>query len=264
MSELIFMEGVSGIGKTTMLRMLTDELNAAGFRVRAYPEFDYTNPIDFYCTAYLTIGEHQKLCEAFPDERDALLRNTVPAGDVRLVRYYNDDTPLFAPALLAELRKKEFCWHPTHLVSMDEYTEAFRNIWADFADSPDDTYDYLLFDGSLLHHPLNDMMRNYHITGEQALPHVTAMLRALGDRKRRIFYLETSDIAAQLTRAHTDRGQNPPSEEDITFWKARHRNDRTVLSRLAEDIRIYDVSSGNWDAVREKIRHQLTKNGENV
>ena len=84
MTELIFMEGVSGIGKTTMLRMLADELTAAGYRVRAFLEFDYTNPIDFYCTAYLTADEHRNLCEAFPDEHDTLIQNTVPAGEIRL------------------------------------------------------------------------------------------------------------------------------------------------------------------------------------
>ena len=173
---------------------------------------------------------------------------------MRLVRYFDEDTPLFAPVLLAELRKKEFCYHPAHLVSMDEYTEAYRYVWTDFAESIDDTFDFLLFDGSLLHHPINDMMRNYHITGEQAVPHVRTLLESLGGRKRRIFYLETADIAAQLARAHADRGQNPPSAEDIAFWETRHKNDRIVLEHIAEDIRIYDVSAGNWDSVREQIR----------
>lgn len=262
MTELIFLEGVSGIGKSTMARMLTDELSAAGLRVRAYLEFDFTNPIDFYCTACLSAGEYRTLYDTYPDERDALLRNTVPAGEVRLVRYFDEDTPLFAPALLAELRKKEFCYHPAHLVSMDEYTEAYRHVWTNFVESIDDTHDFLLFDGSLLHHPINDMMRNYHISGEQALPHIRTLLGSLGERKRRIFYLETSDIAAQLTRAHTDRGQDAPSAEDITFWETRHKNDRIVLNNIDEDIRIYDVSSKNWNAVRADIFRRLTENGD--
>ncbi|MBQ7930747.1 MAG: hypothetical protein IJ334_07030 [Clostridia bacterium] len=257
MSELIFIEGVSGVGKSTMIRMLSEKLNEQGRRTRAYLEFDFTNPIDFYCTAYLTSEEYRNLCKTFPGELDALRRHTIPAGDVWLVRYFDDDTPLFVPTLLAELRKKEFCYHPAHLVSLEEYTTAYRHVWENFAADIDDTYDYILFDGSLLHHPINDMMRNYHITGEQAVLHVTTLLRALGARKRRIFYLETDDIGAQLTRAHIDRGQNPPSAEDIRFWQTRHRNDRIVLKQIHEESRIFDISGGTWDSAREQIEHLL-------
>ena len=37
MTELIFIEGVSGIGKSTMVRMLTEELRAEGYRVPHRP-----------------------------------------------------------------------------------------------------------------------------------------------------------------------------------------------------------------------------------
>lgn len=257
MTELIFMEGVSGVGKSTMVRMLAEELTSRGCHVRAYVEFDYTNPIDFYCTAYLTGEEYQELCGKYADEVDVLRQNTIPAGDVRLVRYFDEDTPLFEKPLLDELRKKEFCYHPAHLVSMEEYTTAYRHVWGNFASGIDDTLDFLLFDGSLLHHPLNDMMRNYHITGEQAIPHVTTLLRSLGGRKRRIFYLETNDIAAQLTRAHIDRGQDIPSPEAIEFWNTRRRNDHIVMKHLNETCTVYNVSDGKWDSVREQIGRSL-------
>ncbi|MBR4000090.1 MAG: hypothetical protein IKI93_17300, partial [Clostridia bacterium] len=191
MTELIFIEGVSGIGKSTMVRALAEELRAAGHRVQAYVEFDFTNPIDFYCTAYLTADEYNALCRAYPDDADTIRKYTIPAGDVCLVRYYNEDTPLFEKPLRDELVRHEFCYHPSHLVSLEDYTAAYRHVWENFAGGIDDSLDYLLFDGSLLHHPINDMMRNYHVTGEQAVPHVTTLLRALGSRKRRIFYLET-------------------------------------------------------------------------
>ena len=259
MTELIFIEGVSGIGKSTMVRMLTEELRTEGYRVQPYVEFDFTNPIDFYCTAYLTVSEYDALCKAYPDDADTIRKYTIPAGDVRLVRYYNEDTPLFEQPLRDELVRHEFCYHPAHLVSLEDYTEAYRHVWEDFADGIDDTFDYILFDGSLLHHPINDMMRNYRITGEQAVPHVTTLLRALGGRKRRIFYLETAGIRAQLTRAHLDRKQDIPTDEEVDFWETRHRNDRIVLAHLAENCTVYDVSAGNWNAVRDEIRETLMK-----
>lgn len=259
MTELIFIEGISGIGKSTMVRALAEELRTEGYRVQAYVEFDYTNPIDFYCTAYLTASEYETLCETYRLEADTLKRHTIPAGDVRLVRYYNEDTPLFDEPLLSELVRHEFCYHPAHLVSLEEYTSAYLHVWEDFAAGIDDTCDFILFDGSLLHHPINDMMRNYHIRGEQAIPHVTTLLRALGNRQRQIFYLETGDIRVQLTRAHLDRKQAVPTPEEVEFWQTRHRNDRIVLAHIDETCTLYDVSGGNWNAVREQIKQSLTQ-----
>lgn len=42
MLELVFVEGVSGVGKSTMVHMLSDELKAQGYTVKEYVEFDYT------------------------------------------------------------------------------------------------------------------------------------------------------------------------------------------------------------------------------
>lgn len=47
MARLIFLEGISGVGKSTMARSLCDDLQSKGLSAKAYVEFDYTNPIDF-------------------------------------------------------------------------------------------------------------------------------------------------------------------------------------------------------------------------
>jgi len=65
------------------------------------------------------------------------------------------------------LMKKEFCYNPVDLVPLNEYTNAYKEVWSNFASALDDKFDFIIFDGSLLHHPINDMMRNYNITGEQ-------------------------------------------------------------------------------------------------
>ena len=258
--ELIFIEGVSGVGKSTMVRMLADVLRVRGYTVRAYPEFDYTNPIDFYCTACIPNDVYEALFRRFPAEADAIRENTIPAGNVRLVRYFNEDTPLFPEPLLQELRQWEFCYHPPHPVPLAEYTAIYREVWRNFAAAPDEGCDFILFDGSLLHHPINDMMRNYGVTGAQAARHVQTLLDALGGIRRRIFYLQTEDIGAQLRRAHHDRGQNPPTAEEVRFWQTRHRNDMTVLAEIGEDWRLLDVSNEGWDAAREAILHALCGN----
>lgn len=258
MTELVFIEGVSGVGKSTMVHMLSEELKARGYNVKSYVEFDYTNPIDFYCTAYLSMDEYEMLLKKYVSFTDVIKTNTISAGEIMLVRYYDEDTPLFEEPLLSELVQKEFCYEPSHPVTLDEYTCAYKNVWKNYASDIDETYDFIIFDGSLLHHPINDMMRNYHIGGEQVISHITELLNSLGERKKWIFYLRTEDIEKQLKRAYVTRNQGIPTKQQIEFWKNRYKNDMIVLSSIRENYQICDISDDNWDSVRTQIVESLT------
>lgn len=257
MTELVFIEGISGVGKSTMVRRLANELRSRGYSAKEYVEFDYTNPIDFYCTAYLTNDDYVKLCEKYSLEDEHIKADTVDAGRAKLIRYFNEDTPLFGEPILSELREREFCYDPKNLIPMEDYTEAYFEVWSRFVASINESYDFIIFDGSLLHHPINDMMRNYNIVGEQAIPHVRALLSALGTRQRRIFYLKVDNIAEQLKRAHIDRSQEHPSDDYIRFWKTRYQNDMTVLQNVQEDYCIFNVSCDGWDTAGEQILNNL-------
>lgn len=256
MAELIFIEGVSGVGKTTLVRGLAEKLRTQGRTVKEHIEFDYTNPIDFYCAAYLPCDIYDMLCEKYISAIDAIRRYTIQAGDANLVRYYNCDTPLFDEPLLSELARYEFCYNPPHPVALDQYTSAYAHIWREYAKTKND-YDFVIFDGALLHHPINDMLRNYNATQEQAQHHIDTLLCALSATKRRIFYLETSNIEQQLKRAHIDRGQEAPTNEQLLFWQTRYIYDMTILRSIQESIQIYDVSSNGWNAASERISNAL-------
>lgn len=257
MAQLVFIEGVSGVGKSTMTRALTQELLERGYQARCYVEFDYTNPVDFYCTAYMTAEEHDALCREYPECAEEIHRNTVDAGNARLVRYYDEDTPLFPAPLMDELGRLEFCYCPENPVSLEAYSLAYRHVWRDYAAALDDSCDYILFDGSLLHHPLNDMMRNYDALAGEMAAHVRALLDALGGVKRHIFYIEVADIAHQLRIAHADRGQSSPTEKQIGFWNRRHQNDKIVLGSIGEEYRVFDVSAGGWQAAGARMLEML-------
>lgn len=258
MTKLVFVEGVSGVGKSTMSLNLAEDLAKRGYRVKVFAEFDYRNPIDFYSTAYFSLDEYERFCSKYSSYVEGIRDNTVRGEDIRLVRYYDGNTPLFEEPLLSELKEKEFCYKPTRLVSLEEYTSVYRKVWENFALAIDDVNDFIIFDGSLLHHPINDMMRNYCIAGEQAVSHVMALLSALGDRKRHIFYLKVQDISTQLKTAHKNRNQEIPTEKEMEFWKTRYQNDRIVLDNIREKYYIYDVSHVGWDLARKMIEGVLT------
>lgn len=257
MTQILFIEGVSGVGKSTLVSRLTERLRTQGYSVKSWVEFDFTNPIDYYCTAYYLSDEYENLCSRYPASVETLRQYTVSADDVRLVRYYNEDTPLFDQPLLSELWNREFCYEPKNPVPLSEYTRVYQAIWRQYFSVLGQETDFLIFDGSLLHHPINDMMRNYHADKEQILCHIRQLLSVLGSLERKIYYLRTDDIAVQLAKAHADRGQNPPSAEYVDFWRQRYENDQFVLQSIDEDFQIFDVSRIGWNEVLEMILSDL-------
>jgi len=243
-----------------MLHAVNHDLTQLGFCTQAFAEFDAANPIDFYCTAYLPKNAYAQLLAQHPDAAETLKKHTVPAGDAFLVRYYDQDTPLFSGMLLSFLRSQELCWKPKNPIAFDDYCRAMETVWQNYAQNlPKDT-DFILFDGSLLHHPLNDMLRNYRITPEQGLLQIKKLLLALGNTKRQIFYLKPQDLPAQLRAAHHNRSQSEPTDAQIAFWQTRAQYDAFILSQLDEAKQVFDIP-GNYTQMRQQILFQLTLEG---
>lgn len=247
--RLIFVEGVSGVGKSTMTQKLCDNLNKMGYAAGSYLEGDYANPIDFYCTAYFKQAEYDDLLVDYGEFAEDIKSNTITAGDVRLVRYYNRETPIFAESLLTELRDHELCWKPVNLAPLSEYTRVYKMVWESFTHKVDAQLDYLLFDGSLLHHPINDMMRNYNASCDQITDHVNNLIDAVNQLHPMVVYLSSDYVAERLRKARVCRNEAPPSAEQIRFWEARKQMDMSVIRQLPILCDRYDISRENWDFI---------------
>ena len=52
MNNIIFIEGVSGVGKTTQTSLLSDKLLEMGYNARGYLEGDRNNPLDPFGGTY--------------------------------------------------------------------------------------------------------------------------------------------------------------------------------------------------------------------
>ncbi len=259
MKKLVFIEGVSGVGKSTLTQKLRNKLREMGFSADYYLEFDSTNPIDFYCVAYFKQAEYSDLLVKYAEFTSAIKDNTIFADDVRLIRYYKGDIAQFSAPLLDLLREREFCWHPINLVPMTEYTRVYRILWERFAQNTDSKPDYLLFDGSLFHHPINDLTRNYNVSSHQAAEHVNTLLDVVSSLHPYVIYLSTDNIDERLQKARISRGEPPCSEEKIKFWEARKQADLAVIKQLSTPYKLYDISQENWDAVLTEILNDIIK-----
>lgn len=218
MANAIFLEGVSGVGKSTMAQALHQRLRANGFAVRSFLEGDCANPIDFYAAAYLTAERYAALCKEYMKEAPQIRQHAIPAGDAVLVRYRNGNRLLFSGALDSELRAHEFSYRPTHPVPYAEYARVVQTLWTAFDQAADGSVDYYLFDGSLLHHPLNDLIRNYGAAREQAA-HVQMLLGCLVHLRTAVLYLSTENVAGQLRLARAIAGRHPRTRRRLPFGR---------------------------------------------
>ena len=249
MAKLIFLEGISGVGKSTMARSLCKDLQTNGLSAKAYVEFDYTNPIDFYCVAYYPTEEYETLLAENPEYETAIRANTIDAGKARLIHYFDEDTPLFEEPFLSVFMEREFCYNPRNPVALEKYSDAYVAVWKNFAANLADN-EIIIFDGSLLHHPLNDMIRNYSATKESAHRHIQMLLTALGGTDYAVYYLQTGDIKKQLTTAHLNRGQQPPDETELSFWQKRFDYDLFMLKNIEHRSFVID---NQWESVKKEI-----------
>lgn len=253
MPQILFIEGVSGVGKSTMVRALRDKLQKSGKTVQSYEEFDFTNPIDFYATAYVPNQRYHDLLRRHPGQSARIARHSIPAGEAVLVRYRDENAPLFAEPLLRELAEMEFCYKPAQPVPLRKYTDAYQAVWRRFDAGIDGSTEYYLFDGALMHHPINDMMRNNHASPEQAAHHVQSLLQCLTRGSWQVFYLVSDDLESQLSRARQDRRQAPPDQSQIAFWKLRGEYDVYALKHAVQKHQMLNISQLGYDGAFQQI-----------
>ena len=78
----IFVEGIQGMGKSTLVNRLADALP----QLRVYREGDYS-PVDLAWCAWMKPEEHAEMLASFGTLQEEILRNTVCEGKYRVVTY---------------------------------------------------------------------------------------------------------------------------------------------------------------------------------
>lgn len=257
---IIFVEGISGVGKSTAVEKLGALLARQGISSRVYLEGDDRNPIDFYCTAYFNLEEYRQLEAGAGGFKEQLTNNTFAIGPVRLVRYFRKGAFLFPEPLLSILRAHELSYNPKVPVSVEEYMRVSQALWKSFAASPCEKAEVMLFDGSLLHHPINDLMRNYGASLSQIAAHINGLAEAVKAYQPEVLYLLSSNVEERLCRAHMSRGQTAPTHGQIRFWEKRREIDLAVMEGLPTPCHQKDISEENWDAILEAfVRDMVPK-----
>ncbi len=253
MKNLIFIEGVSGTGKSTTAVKLHEALNRNGYQAGFHLESDSDNPIDLCWFAYLAKSEFQRLIQAYPTFADDLAARSITENDYVLVQYQNQQTKFYSPELYEYLKKREACYKPAAPVPIDAFTVIFQNRWRRFVDCGHAERDYAVFDGAFLHHPINDLLRNYAASDEQLLKHMKTILQMITLLNPVVYYLSSDNVEERLKKARQSRGQNTATTDQIYFWENRKRCDLLMLENLPMESHIINVTQDNWDDVVQNI-----------
>jgi hypothetical protein len=200
---------------------------------------------------------------------ETIIKHTIIAHDVRLVRYYDGKIPLFHEPLLSELKDREFCFKPTKLIPFAEYCRVMKTVWRNFVQNVDGLPDYIIFDGSLLHHPINDMLRNYNAPLVDLSAHIEKLLDAAQSLNPMVFYYNPESVRDSLVNARTSRCEREATEEDIAFWENRNRVELAVLEELSLAKlwiapNILNISLGGWDEAFSMMLNVICKNEEST
>jgi hypothetical protein len=253
-ARLIFMEGVSGVGKTTLSAALFEGLRGLGHPARCFLEGDPESPLDLFQTAYLTRARYEELLRAHPDWADELRKRSMSEADYALIRYRNAaEEARFPDVLYQLLKEREFCYHPSNPLPLPEYANVFLRLWKRFVSAGTRAEGAFIFDGSLLHHQINDLMRNYNASRAQIAAHVGALAQTVAALDPVVFYLSAGDVVEQLTRARLNRGQTPPTAEQAAFWQRRKEIDLWTLGSLPIESHVIEIDDCGYDAARAAI-----------
>jgi len=194
MNNIVFIEGVSGVGKTTVTTLLYEELQSRGYKASCYLEGANNNPLDpFYGT--------------------------------------------YPPA-----------------IPIIEFFEIYLQHWQNFMETKFRN-DFMIVDGTLLHHQINDLIREYSASDEVIANYISNLLNTILQLNPIIFYLSSDNVGHRLVHARRSRSQSAPTEERIRFWENRKRVDLYVLEKLPIDSHILDVSNGWGSILRTMVEH---------
>jgi Cdc6-like AAA superfamily ATPase len=259
MENIIFIEGVSGVGKSTTVQDLSEKLRNLGYSVTYHLEGDSVSPLDLCWAAYLTIPEYERLVITYPIFAEELSKNIIFKGDYILLRYQIGRTGLYSQELNNELHKREFCYNPINVAPLNKFTQVFLELWQSFANSKAYKWDYMIFDASLVSHMTNDLIRNYNASENEMVKHLETLLQTISHLNPIVYYLSSENVSERLIKARQNRGQTPPTKEQIKFWERRKQIDLPILSRLSVEAHIMDISNENWSSVTSQIVARIIK-----
>lgn len=213
MKKIYFIEGIPGIGKSTLSLSVESSLLRKTKKVKRYEEHSYENPLDVTRKAILLHLEYKQLIEkcvalakgskySYNDVVAEIESKTFFDDEYAIVSYLQ---PYFKnEAISQELHKlysKEIC---NGCVSEKEYKDLIFSMFYKFSENAQDDWIYI-FDGAFLQNILLDMTGYYKVSLEGLTIFYNNLLSVLSSFEIVIMCLYEKNIETILNRTNSAR-----------------------------------------------------------
>ncbi len=192
----IFIEGIQGTGKTTLLRLLGQQLPD----YHVYWEGDYC-PVELAWCTYMTKAEYQQALMDFSDLIEEIKKRTTMEGDHYIIEYTR---------ILAERRDFYEYMERYELYNgrkpLDEYKRILLNRYTNFHGTGN------IFECSFFQNTMEELLLYYDMSEQDIVAFYEELFVPLKDKDFVMIYLYSEQIEENIVQIKKERSDNGGNE----------------------------------------------------
>lgn len=194
----IFIEGIQGTGKTTLLRLLGQELPD----YHVYWEGDYS-PVELAWCTHMTEVQYQEAIHLFPDLAEEIRKNTYREGEFYIVTYIR---------ILAERRDFYEYMEQYEIYngrrSLEEFLQILQARYQAFNSVGN------VFECSFFQNTMEELLLYYDLAEEQILDIYRELFAPLKDKDFLLIYLKSDQIEENIAQIKKERSD----QNGVEMW----------------------------------------------
>lgn len=185
----IFIEGIQGAGKSTLVQRLSEALPA----YRTYREGDLS-PVDLAWCSYMTEDQFEAILKKYEPFRDEMIQYTAQESDRRITAYTRILTD--TPAFYSEMESFEIY---NGRVPFEQFREIVFGRYEAFSS------DGYIFECAFFQNTIETMMLFYQLPNEAIMRFYEAAYALLKGKHFKMLYLDSQDIRSDILKIKAER-----------------------------------------------------------